>query len=395
MDKAVIIKKGREKSLKRLHPWVFSGAVDRVLGAPAAGETVEVRSAGGEFLAYAAYSPASQLICRVWSFDKSDKIDRNFFAGRMESAWNLRCSLGLDNPTGGCRVIASEADGIPGIIVDRYRDFAVMQVLSAGAELHKNALAELIMEKTGCRGVYERSDVSVRSFENLEEITGLLAGEEPPEEIVIDENGVKIAVDVRCGHKTGFYLDQRENRLAVMNMAGGKTVLNCFSYTGAFAAAALKGGAKHVTNVDSSAPALKLAEHNLALNGFDNGQCENICDDVFARLRKFRDCGRKFDMIILDPPKFVDGKGALPRGCRAYQDIARLGFLLLNPGGVLAAFSCSGLMTPELFQKITADAALDAGVNGRIIRRLAQSPDHPTALNTPETFYLKGLMVQI
>lgn len=395
MSKAIILQSGREKSLKRRHPWIFSGAVRSVTGEPLPGETVEVRSAGGELLAHAAYSPQSQLMGRIWSFNPTESIDRTFFENRIKRAIALRDSLNLNQPEGGCRLLASEADGLPGIIADRYADFIVVQILSAGAEFHKTELAEILLAQTGCRGVYERSDVSVRAYEGLEERSGMLLGEEPPAEIVIDENGLKLAVDIRHGHKTGFYLDQRENRAEVMKLVQGKSVLNCFSYTGAFSAAALKAGASSVTNVDSSAPALTLAKRNLELNDLPQDSCEQITADVFTQLRKFRDQNRKFDVVILDPPKFIDGKGALVRGCRAYQDIARLGMLLLNPGGTLVTFSCSGLMTPELFQKITADAALDANVNGRIIRRLAQSADHPTALNTPETFYLKGFVVKI
>ncbi len=395
MVKSVILHKGREKSLKRRHPWVFSGAVREVTGNPAAGETVEIRSAGGDFLAYAAYSPSSQLTGRVWSFDRETAVDRAFFSERIARAIALRNAMGLNRPGQGCRLAASEADGLPGVIADRYGDYIVVQILSAGAEFHKQIIAEELMARTGCKGIYERSDVSVRRFEGLPEKTGLLLGEEPPQEIIIEENSFRLAVDVRHGHKTGFYLDQRENRRVLMDMAEGKSVLNCFAYTGAFAVAALKGGAVKVVNVDSSAPALQIASRNLELNGMADAPCENICADVFTQLRIFREQNVKFDAVVLDPPKFVDSKGALVRGCRAYQDIARLGMQLLNPGGTLLTFSCSGLMTAELFQKITADAAVDAGVDGRIVRRLAQGADHPVSLAVPETFYLKGLVVKI
>ena len=386
---------GREKSLLRRHPWIFSGAVKSVSGDPAPGDTVEVRDAHQRLLAHAAFSPASQIVGRVWSFAPEAVIDRGFFADRIAAALRLRHAVGLDIPEGGCRLIASEADGLPGLIADRYGEFIVLQILSAGAERQRKLLAELLREATGCRGVYERSDVSVRAREQLPERTGVLLGEAPPDTIEIRENDLRLLVDVRHGHKTGFYLDQRAGRTAIGQTAAGKTVLNCFSYTGAFAVAALAGGARHVVNVDSSGPALALAAENCRLNGFGPDRYENRRQDVFEALRECRDTQQRFDLVILDPPKFVDGKAALPRGCRAYQDIARLGFQLLNPGGMLATFSCSGLMTPELFQKITADAALEAGVNGRIIRRLEQAADHPTALAVPESFDLKGLLVHI
>ena len=395
MNGTIQLQAGRDKALRRRHPWIFSGAVARITGNPAAGDTVEVRSAQNELLGFAAYSPESQLTGRIWTFDPAETVDRSFFERRLRAAVALRDRLGLNLPAGGCRLVASEADGLPGLIADRYGEFVVFQILSAGAERHKAVFIELLRAITGCRGVYERSDVSVRTREGLAETAGLRLGEEPPQLIEIEENGVRLFVDIRHGHKTGFYLDQRENRRLVRERAAGKTLLNCFSYTGAFAAAALTGGATHVVNVDSSAPALELAKKNLELNGFTADRYENRLADVFAQLRQYRDENRKFDLVVLDPPKFVDGKGALIRGCRAYQDIARLGLQLLNPGGALFTFSCSGLMTAELFQKITADAALDAGVDGRIVRRLEQSSDHPTALAVPETFYLKGFVVEV
>lgn len=395
MSHTVFIRPGREKSLLRHHPWIFTGAVARVEGEPESGETVEIRSAGGDLLGRGAYSPQSQIVCRVWSFNPEEAIDREFFARRIRRALELRRTLGLDQRDGGCRLIASEADGLPGLIADRYGDWLVVQILSTGTEFHRETLAEILLQETGCRGIYERSDLSIRSREGLPEREGNLCGEEPPPQIEILENGLRLLVDVRHGHKTGFYLDQRDNRRAVMDFAREGEVLNCFSYTGGFAAAALAAGAKHVTNVDSSHPALNIARENLLLNGIDESRFTNLDADVFTALRRFRDEKRQFDLIVLDPPKFVDSKGALPRGCRAYQDIARLAFQLLRSGGTLLTFSCSGLMTAELFQKITADAALDAKRNAVIVRHLAQAADHPTALPVPETFYLKGLVVKV
>lgn len=394
MSAVVRLLPGREKSLKRHHPWIFSGAIDRVDGDPEPGETVLVTDSRGAKLALAAWSPESQLSCRVWSFDPSAAVDRAFFAAAVRRAVSLRRDLGLLAPDGGCRLIAAEGDDLPGLTADWYAGYVVLQAAACGAERHKRDFAELLMEETGAKGVFERSDLSVRAREGLPEAVGNLCGEPPPELIEIVENGLRLAVDVRHGHKTGFYLDQRDSRREIAALVRpGFAVLNCFAYTGAFGAAALRAGAASVVNVDSSAPALALAERNFAINGLAG--FANEVSDVFALLRKYADEKRRFDLVILDPPKFIDGKSALTRGCRAYQDIARLGFGLLKEGGILATFSCSGLMTPELFQKITADACLEAGRSGRIVRRFAQAADHPVALGVPESAYLKGLAVRV
>lgn len=385
---------GREKSLKRHHQWVFSGAIGKISGDPAPGDTVLVTDSKGNPLAQAAWSPQSQLACRVWSFDPAERIDRDFFARRIRKAVDLRRRLGLLTPESGCRLIAAEGDQLPGLTADWFAGSIVLQSAGCGVEKHKMLLAELLMQETGARGIYDRSDLAVRAREGLPQTTGVLLGDAPPELLEIVENGVRLAVDVRKGHKTGFYLDQRDNRKAAAELIRpGDEVLNCFAYTGAFAAAVLKSGAKSVVNVDSSIPALNMAGHNCKLNHVEG--CTNVAGDVFTELRKMTEAGKKFDMVILDPPKFIDSKNALTRGCRAYQDIARLGFGLLKDGGILLTFSCSGLMTPELFQKITADAALEAGRQGRIIRKFSQSPDHPVALGVPESAYLKGLAVSV
>ena len=389
------LKKGREKSLLRKHLWIFSGAVESLSGNAESGETVRVTDSCGNFLAYAACSPKSQLIGRVWSFDEAAVPGKELFALRIREAVEFRRFLKLDDPEGGCRLINSEADGLPGVVVDRFGEFLVMQISSAGAERFKAELTALLMELTEAKGIYERSDLPVRLKEGLPERTGLIAGEQPPNPIIIRENGMRFAIDVRHGQKSGFYFDQRESRQAVAKYAKDRTVLNCFSYTGGFGIAAVKAGAKHVINVDSSAPAQRQAAHNFEMNKIGKEYFENITGDVFEILRQFVAEKRKFDMVILDPPKFVDSQKALAKGCRAYQDIARLGFQLLNPGGVLFNFSCSGLMTPELFQKITADAAIEANVNGTIVEKLHQSPDHNISLAVPETFYLKGLISRI
>ncbi len=394
-NKFLKLNPGREKSLLRRHVWIFSGAVADYPGEAAPGETVEVFDSKNNFLARAAYSPDSQLIARVWTFDRDEQIDEAFFARRIKAAVEYRHFLKLDDPKGGCRLINSEADGLPGLVVDRYAGVLVIQITSAGIEFHRDTIVKLLAEITGAASIYERSDVSVRAKEGLAERSGLLYGAQPPNPVIIEENGARFAVDVRHGQKSGFYFDQRCARAAVAAYADGRTVLNAFSYTGAFAVSALLAGAGHVINIDSSAPALKQAAHNLEMNKIKPERYENRTADVFTELRKLVEEGRRFDLVILDPPKFIESQKALVRGCRAYQDIARLGYRLLNPGGLLFNFSCSGLMTPELFQKITADAALDAGVRARLVRHLEQAPDHPVSLAVPEGFYLKGLVTRI
>ncbi|PVY38464.1 class I SAM-dependent rRNA methyltransferase [Victivallis vadensis] len=394
-NKFLKLNPGREKSLLRRHVWIFSGAVADYPGEAAPGETVEVFDAKNNFLARAAYSPDSQLIARVWTFDRDEQIDEAFFARRIKAAVEYRHFLKLDDPKGGCRLINSEADGLPGLVVDRYAGVLVIQITSAGIEFHRDTIVKLLAEITGAASIYERSDVSVRAKEGLAERSGLLYGAQPPNPVIIEENGARFAVDVRHGQKSGFYFDQRCARAVVAAYADGRTVLNAFSYTGAFAVSALLAGAEHVINIDSSAPALKQAAHNLEMNRIKPERYENRTADVFTELRRLVEEGRKFDLVILDPPKFIESQKALVRGCRAYQDIARLGYRLLNPGGLLFNFSCSGLMTPELFQKITADAALDAGVRARLVRHLEQAPDHPVSLAVPEGFYLKGLVTRI
>lgn len=391
----LILAPGREKSLLRRHVWIFSGAVVAVEGDPAPGETVVVVDADRRFLARAAWSPESQLSARVWSFDPEERIDAAFFRRRVHLAVEFRRFLKLDAPTGGCRLIHSEGDALPGVIADRYGEFVVVQFLSAGAERFRSEIVEALRQETGAKGIFERSDAGVRAKEGLSERCGVVAGEAPPNPIVIEENGAKFAVDVRHGQKSGFYFDQRDARTFVARLAAGKRMLNAFSYTGGFGVAAALAGAEHVINVDSSAPALKLAAHNMERNRICPERYENRENDVFAELRSLSAAGHRFDLIVLDPPKFIDSRNALTRGCRAYQDIARLGFGLLAPGGVLCNFSCSGLMTPELFQKITADAAVEAGVRGVILHRFEQAADHPAALAVPESFYLKGLATRI
>ncbi len=391
------LKPEREKSLLRRHPWVFSGAVAAVVGDPQPGDTVDVRAADGTWLARAAYSPRSQIVARVWSFQPADEIDAAFIHARMTRAVALRTGAPGLQPavTDALRWVNAESDGLPGLVVDRYGRWLVVQALSAGAERWKAAsVAALQALAPDCAGVYERSDVDVREKEGLAAATGVLAGEAPPELVEVGEHGARFRVDVRRGHKTGFYLDQRDNRALVAAHAAGREVLNCFAYTGAFGVQALLAGAAHVTQIEASGAALALAQEHLALNGLDAARSTAVEGDVFAQLRRYRDARRQFDLIVLDPPKFAESKHHVERAARGYKDINLLAFKLLRPGGRLFTFSCSGAIDSALFQKIVADAALDAGRDAQIVRRLGQAPDHPVGLAFPEGEYLKGLVCQ-
>lgn len=389
----VILKQGRDKNVRAHHPWVFSGAVQHVKGKPESGETVEVRAANGDLLGLGAWSPDSQIQVRLWTFTETP-IDREFFVQQIHQAYAYRQQLGIPQRNSGYRLINAESDGLPGVVVDVFGDWLVMQALTTGAEFWKHTLAEALLEVVPAKGVYERSDVDVRKKEGLETITGVLQGETPPAQIDIMEEGRHYRVDVLNGHKTGFYLDQRDNRSVLQQYAQGKIVLNCFSYTGGFSIAALHGGAKQAINIDASQPALDIAAQTAELNGFQPAHMQNICGDVFKLLREYRNEGRQFDVVVLDPPKFAENRKQLEKAARGYKDINLLGFKLLKPGGLLFTFSCSGLMESNLFQKIVADAAVDAGCNARILRKLDQATDHPTRLAFPEGYYLKGLVCQ-
>ncbi len=391
MPASVILQEGREKSLKRHHPWVFDGAVANVKGRCRSGDTVDVLAADGSWLGRGAYSPASQIRVRIWTFDQQEIIDNAFFLRRIEQAWQLRQRLMQQANTNACRLVAAESDGLPGVTIDLYNNLAVLQLLSAGAEKHRSKIVWALQKLLPEVAIFERSDVDVRSKEGLEPLIQPLHGD-IPEEVEIVEHGVKILVNPHTGHKTGFYLDQRENRLAASRYAEQASVLNCFSYTGTFACYALNGGASHVTNVDVSQPALDMASRHIELNGFAPGQCTQIKGDVFEVLRNYHSQQQQFDMVILDPPKFVDSKATLKRACRGYKDINMYGIHAVKPGGILLTFSCSGLMEQSLFQKIVADAALDAGRRVQILEHLSQAPDHPVGLNYPEGYYLKGLV---
>jgi 23S rRNA (cytosine1962-C5)-methyltransferase len=389
---SLILRPQGRKALLRRHPWIFSGAVSSVEGDPAPGETVDVLASDRSWLARAAYSPRSQIAARVWTFDPDEPVDEEFVSRRIARAIAYRERLLDTETTNAYRVVNAESDGLPGLVVDRYGPFLACQIASAGAERWRDAVVAALGEMLAPEGIFERSDVAVRAKEGLPLRTGLLAGSEPPDLVGVTEGPYRFLVDVRRGQKTGFYLDQRESRVAVAGLAGGADALNAFAYTGSFAVAALAGGARRVTNVDSSASALAVAEKNLEANGFDVSGVENLAGDVFTLLRAFREEGRSFDLVILDPPKFAESRDQVPRACRGYKDINLLAFRLLRPGGALVTFSCSGHIEEALFQKIVADAALDAGREGRIVLRLAQAPDHPTLLSFPEGTYLKGLV---
>ena len=429
----LILKPGREKSLQRRHPWIFSGGVARVEGDPQTGDAVAVHAADGAPLAVAAYSPQSQIRARVWDWTVH-AIDADFIAQRIARAAAGRSGLLDGGATDGARLIHGESDGLPGIIADRYGDTVVVQLLSTGAERWRDAVGDALAALPGIARVIERSDADVRALEGLESRSGLLRGAAADGSLIVTEHGLKFGVDAEQGHKTGFYLDQRDNRLRLRDLARGKTVLDCFCYTGGFAINALAGGASAVTGIDSSGTALAAARGNAALNRLEGA--EWLEADVFQLLRKFRDAGRSFDVIVLDPPKFAPPAGPPPKkhrgrhrqqqprvcGClppgaggvlgvivpdppksaptaahaekaaRAYKDINLLAFKLLNPGGALMTYSCSGGVSADLFRKIVAGAALDAGVDARIEAWLHAAADHPVALNFPEGEYLKGLV---
>ena len=390
---ALVLKKGRERSLARHHPWIFSGAVERVTGRPAAGETLEVRSAAGAVLAQAAWSPASQIRARVWSFAPGETIDADFFRRRVRAAIAMRASLPAARHSNALRLVHGESDGLPGLVVDRYADVLVAQFLSAGAERWREAILDALAEETHCEAIYERSDAEVRKLEGLEARAGFARGNREAKRCPIVEYGLNFRVDVEEGQKTGFFLDQRENRQRVRTLAAGREVLDGFSYTGGFAIAALAGGARRVTAVESSAPALEVARENLAANPLEAAKIAFVKADVFAHLRTLRDAGATFDLVVLDPPKFAPTAAQAKNAARAYKDVNLLAFKLLAPGGLLATFSCSGGVDAALFQSIVAGAALDAGAEAAILERFHAAPDHPVALEFPEGDYLKGLLV--
>jgi 23S rRNA (cytosine1962-C5)-methyltransferase len=387
------LKPGRDKSLKRRHPWVFSGAVEKITGKPGPGDTVEVKNSSGNAVARAAYSPASQIRARVWTFDAAEEIDAPFFRNRVMRALAMREGLPAAKTGNALRLIHGESDGLPGLIVDRYADVLVAQFLAAGVERWRDPILDALAELTGCEAIYERSDADTRKLEGLQPRAGFVRGNRAASRCPIIEYGLNFKVDVEQGQKTGFFLDQRENRQRVRALAKGREVLDGFSYTGGFAINALAGGAKRVVAIESSGPSLEVARDNVAANAVDPGKIEFIEADVFAHLRKLRDAGAQFDLAVLDPPKFAPTAAQAKNAARAYKDINLLALKLLRPGGLLATFSCSGGVDAALFQSIVAGAALDAGVDAKIVERFGAAADHPVALEFPEGDYLKGLLV--
>lgn len=391
----VILNEGREKSLLRHHPWIFSKAIQKADESLQMGQTVEVVNQAGEFLCYGLYSPNSQIRVRALSFDENVKITDALIASRVKDAISLRKNV-FARGNDGVRIISSEGDLLPGLIADKYNEFIVISISSCGMERYKNIICQTLKEIFPECSIYERSDTKSRAKEGLPVRKGVVIGTEPDDTIYVREEGqVYIPVDIKNGHKTGAYLDQRLSRIKAGSLSKGASVLNCFSYTGGFGLWALKGGAKRIENVDVSEHALNAAKTGVAFNHLDPGRCKFLKKDVFAYLREQVENGAKYDLVILDPPKFAESAANLKKACRGYQDINRLGLKLVAKGGHLLTFSCSGLVDPALFQKIVADAAIDAGVDGRVLGSLRQDEDHVVSLPCPETFYLKGLDIAV
>jgi len=396
----VLLRRGREKPVLNRHPWIFSGAIKHIEGEVADGDVVTVADYQGLFLARGYLNRRSQITVRLLTWDEGEVIGGDFWRRRLERAFASRRALAEDPSTKArlstaYRLVNAESDLLPGLIVDRYGDYLVVQFLTLGIERWKAELVGLMDDLLKPRGIYERSDVEVRKKEGLAQVTGLLHGKEPPDLVEITENGHRFLVDIKKGHKTGFYLDQRENRQRLTRYCRGKEVLNCFAYTGAFAVYAAAAGAGRITNVESSAEALELARRNVALNGFADRDDEYVEGDVFQVLRAYRDQGRTFDLIILDPPKFAYSQHQVESACRGYKDINLLAMHIIAPGGILFTFSCSGRVNPDLFQKVLFGASVDAGRDVQIIEKLSQASDHPILLTFPESEYLKGLVCRV
>lgn len=387
----IVLKPGKEKSLLRRHPWIYATAVARVEGSPGSGETVSVVAADGRMLAAAAYSPASLIRARAWTFDPKERVDEAWMAARVAEAVARRAPLAAE--TDAVRLVFGEADRLPGFVADRYGDQLVVQFLAAGVEAWRDVLTRALVAATGCADVYERSDAAVREREGLASREGVLMGRDP-DVVEVTELGVRYAIDVKAGHKTGFYIDQRDNRGWVAREAAGKSLLNCFCYTGGFTLAALKAGASEALSIDSSGEALAQATHNQALNGLSAARAEWREADVFKALKALVEAGRQFDIVILDPPKFAPSAHHVDRAARAYKEINLKALKLLRPGGLLFTFSCSGAISVDLFQKIVAGAVFDAGVEAQLLRRLAAGIDHPMLMTHPEGEYLKGLLLR-
>jgi 23S rRNA (cytosine1962-C5)-methyltransferase len=390
----LVIKHGREKSLRRRHPWIFSGAIERAEGEPRAGQVVDVVDAHGNFLARAGFSPQSQIRARVWTFDPEEAVDPDFFRDRLARAVHMRRRLGMLGADTACRLVFSEADELPGIVVDHYAGHLVLQLLSAGAEPWRDQVVAALVELLSPRGIYERSAGAARRKEGLSSRCECIFGTSPPRTLEYRSGPLRLIADLEHGQKTGAYLDQQLNRRRVAVYAPGRRVLDAFAHTGGFALGALLGGAEQATLVDSSSEALRTAAEGAALNGVED-RCRTVCADVFEELRVLRARDAKFDLIVVDPPKFVHSAQQIRAGSRGYKDVNMLAMQLLSADGILATFSCSGHVDAALLQKILAGAAVDAGRRAQILERLTQSADHPIALDFPEADYLTGVILKV
>jgi len=391
----VVLKKGKQKAALQKHPWIFSGAIDKVKGAPVNGEVVKVLAADQSFLAYGYYNNQSRVTVRLLDWDEETVINKEWYHVRLKNAIAARAHVLKNQDTNTCRLVFSEADYLPGLIVDKYADFLSLQILSAGIENIKTDIIDILREELNPLGIFDKSDANARTHENLEVSQGLLWGENPPEFVEVKENGVVYHINIADGQKSGFYCDQRDNREILAAYTTDKNVLDCFCYSGGFTLNSLKQGAAHVTSVDSSALAIETLTHNVGLNGYDAAKQDSIQSDVNKQLRIFKEEGKKFDVIILDPPKYAPSRSALDRAARAYKDLNRLGMLLLESGGILATYSCSGAVDMETFKQIIAWAALDAGKEVQILKQFHQPEDHPVRISFPEGEYLKGLLLRV
>lgn len=391
----VILKKGKEKAALQRHPWIFSGALEKVKGSPQNGDVVKVLAANADFLAYGYYNENSRVAVRLLEWDENQTIDKGWYQQRIQTAIAARRHVLKKGDTNTCRLVFSEADFLPGLIVDQYANFLALQILSAGIEQVKADIIDILRDELQPAGIFDKSDANARTHENLEVAQGLLWGENPPEFLEVKENGILYNINIAGGQKSGFYCDQRDNRLLLADYTEGKRVLDCFSYSGGFSLNSLKAGASYVTSVDSSALALETLQQNMVLNGFEASRNTVFQSDVNKQLRLFKEEGKTFDVLILDPPKFAPSRSALDRAARAYKDLNRLGMGLLESGGLLATFSCSGAVDIDTFKQIIAWAALDAGKEVQILKQFNQPEDHPVRISFPEGEYLKGLLLRV
>jgi 23S rRNA (cytosine1962-C5)-methyltransferase len=392
----VILKTDRDRAVRLRHPWIFSGAIKSVDDSAVDGAVVDVYASDGHWMARGHLNRKSQICIRLCTWDPEEALDKTFWRKRVTKAVSRRADLESEPSTTAYRLVNAESDGLPGLVVDRYGEWLALQALTLGADVTKGEIAGILWDTVpDVQGVFERSDVDVRLKEGLDLCKGPLVGSEPPERVEILENGHRFLVDIRDGHKTGFYLDQRENRQRFSGYCSGAEVLNAFSYTGAFGIYALSGNAQNVVDIDTSGAALAVARKIAELNGFNRAPIEYREADVFAELRSLRGEKRSFDIVVLDPPRFALSRSHVKKAARGYKDINWLAFQLLRPGGMLFTFSCSGLVSRELFRKIVFDAALDAGRDAQILGWFSQGSDHPSALNFPESEYLKGLMCRV